>query len=593
MLEELIETIAKGCDAKRHRELLVALWEQERWFDTPHQRRAAEIARDALAGAGLSDVEMVPYAADGQTRWQDWTTHMAWDCPAGQLRMGETVLADRSACPQSVVYWSAPLAETAGPVVDGDAMESIDPERVRGRFVLTAKRPRDMKQRLLGTEPAAVVSDWIGETRGADDETTKWCNAWGDGPDGWYFRTRDQRMTGFNLSPGAGALLRRRLAAEGGLELTGSCDSRLYQGSGQCTTGVVPGRDPSREVWLFGHACEQGAHDNCSGVSVYVEAARVLAGLIDSGALPRPRFGIRVITTEEGLGMLSLATEHPSLLRRAMVGMNIDGAGDSSDPQRPFVVHYGPLSLPTFGWAVAGEIARMLSERSGGAYHTRSECEPPSSDDQIADPNCGVPTLWLGTGGSCTGYHSSADVPDVCPDVSLRCNLLLAAAWACAMADLGDRATSSLLPAATRWIDEQLLAGQAGEALRLRRWVAGRMLREPQRWGVSPSVYEAAAARYCPPGAEPLDDLPTAGAVYARSTWGTCTLETLPFERAGSFSRWSRRQNTALFWTDGRRTLEAVERLTRAEAGDGPEGELERLFEACVEAGIATKSEAG
>jgi len=589
MIESLIETIAAPYDAARHRDLLTALWDQERWFDTPHQRAAAEIARDVLRAAGLHDVRVVPYAADGRTRYQDWTTHMAWDCSAGQLRLGERVLADRAACPQAVVYWSGPLERTVAPVIDGDALEAVDPAEVAGKFVLTAGPPREMKQRVRDAGAVAVVSDYLGDTRGADENTTKWCNTWADGPGGWYFRACDSVLPGFCLRPAAGAELRGRLAGGPAPRLEGFCESRLYEGTGQCVTGVLPGRETSREIWLFGHACEQGAHDNCSGVSVYLLAVELLAGLIDAGVLPRPRFSIRAITTEECLGMLAFATDNRDLRRRALAGMNVDAVGDASEPDRPIGVHFGPLSSPNFGWAVAGEIARLLSQRSGGRYHVRNECEPPSSDDQIADPNCGTPTLWLGTGSGATGYHSSADTPEVCSDVSLRCNALLTAAWAYLMADLDDGKTKSLLPAATRWIDEHLLGAEGDDARRLRRWAAGRMLREPGRWGVSESVYEAAAGQYCPPDAGPLDDLPGGGPRYVRTTWGTCTLETLPADRTEGLSRWNPWQNAALFWTHGEHTLAAVERLTRAEVGRVPEAGLTRLMEALLEAGLARR----
>jgi len=587
MLESLISTIDKAYEAPRHRELLTALWEQERWFDTPHQREAAEICRHVLTEAGLEGVERVPYAADGQTRWQDWTTHLAWDCPAAGLRMGDEVLADRQTCPTSVVYWSGPLKQTTAPVIDGDRWDSIPPARVGGKFVLTSKPPREMKQRLLLARPAAVVSDYLANAPGADENTTKWCNTWGDGPGGWYFRRGDMALPGFCLSPAAGRRLRERLAADEDVPLTGFCDARLYAGKGQCVTGVVPGRDRGREVWLFGHACEQGAHDNCSGVSVYVLAAAMLEGLIHRGLLPRPRCGIRVITTEECLGMLSFATEHPDLLGRAIVGMNVDGVGVGAGADCPFTAHYGPLSLPTFGWAAAGQIARAVAERNMGVYHTSSRCEPPCSDDQIADPNCGVPTLWLGTNGNATGYHSSADTPAVCSADSLRCNLLLVAAWAYVMADLNDRHVRALLPGATAWLDDEMLGEPEGDAMRLRRWAAGRALRDLSRWGVSESVYEPAASKYAPADAGPLDDLPAAGPRYARQTWGTCTLETLDADRTEGLSRWNAWQNAALFWTDGQRGVPAVERLTRAEVGKVPEGAVAKLMDACVEAGLA------
>jgi len=592
MIDALIDTIDAAYDTRRHRDLLEALWRQERWFDTPRQRRAAEIARDALADAGVAETRLEPYAADGRTRWQDWTTHLAWDCPAAKLTLGDDVLADRGDCPQSVVFWSGPLERTTAPVVDADALETIGPDHVAGRFVLTARQPREMKQLVKDFAPAAIVSDYIGKTPAADEHTTKWCNTWADGPGGWYFRASDAVLPGFCLSPAKGQLLRRRLAAEPGLRLTGFCDSRLYEGAGQCTTGLVGGRDASREVWLFGHACEQGAHDNCSGVSVYVLAACLLAELIDAGRLPRPRLGIRVITTEECLGMLAFATEHPGLLGRAIVGMNVDGVGAASEADHPFRVHYGPLSSPTIGWAAAGAIGELLARRHAGEYHLAAKCTPPQSDDMIADPNCGVPTWWLGTNGDVPGYHASGDTPAVCSDLSLRCNLLLTAAWAYLCADLNEQSLAEILPAARAWIDANVLPAEADDAKRLRRWAAGRAIRDAARWGLPAAAYEPAAAAYCPPTAAPLDGLPTAGPTYVRRTWGTCTLETLPADRTRGLSRWSNWQNAALCWTHNRRPFAAVERLTKAEAGTLPEGGLRPLMDALLEAGLAYRTDA-
>jgi hypothetical protein len=587
MLKSLIDTISRVYDARRHRDLLAALWEQERWFDTPHQRRAAEIARDALDRAGLAEPRVVPFAADGRTRWQDWTTHLAWECPGAHLGLGDETLADRSLCPQAVVQWSGPLAPTSAPVIDGDALASLSPEQVRGKFVLTAQPPRDMKQRVKGAGAAAVISDYLGEAPGYDADTTRWCNAWGDGPDGWYFRAADAELPGFCLSPRQGAALRRRLAADPNLRLTGRCDSRLYAGESQCVTALLPGTDGSREVWLFGHACEQGANDNASGVSVLVEAVGLLAALVERGVLERPRFGIRVIATEECIGMLAFATDHAALRRRALVGLNVDSVGDSSDPERPFRVFYGPLSSPAFGWAVAAAIGGALREQSGGAYHVESRYLPPSADDMIADPHCGIPTLWLGRGKNAVGYHSSRDTPEICDAVSLRSSCVLAAAWAYAMASLDDRLARALVGPAVQWIDEHILPAKGDDASRLRRWVAGRVLRDLVRWDVAPAVYEPAAARYAPAGARPLDGLPGAGPRLARHTWGTCTFETLPPERSRDFSRWSLRQAVALYWAGGLRSLAAVERLTRAECGLVPEGGMLPLAEACVEAGLA------
>jgi hypothetical protein len=586
MLESLIETIAKAYEAARHRDLLSALWRQERWFTSSRQKAAAEIACGALGADGLEDARLVPFAADGRTRFQDWTTHLAWDCDGAGLRLGDEVLIDYST-PASVVQWSGPLEETTAPVVDGDAPGPVGPEAVRGKFVLTGRPPREMKQVVKSAGPAGVLSDFLGTGAGYDEDTVRWCNTWADGPDGWYFRAADSRLPGFCLSPRQGAALRRRLAQEPGLKVTAHCRSRFYEGHSHCVTAALAGRDASREVWLFGHACEQGANDNASGVSVGIEALRMLAGLIEAGVLPRPRRSIRLVTTEECIGMLAFIGGRGDLRRRAIAGLNLDSIGDRGGPDRPFTLFFGPLSAPTFGWAAAGAVGEALARRSRGSYFIRSLCVPPTGDDMIADPACGIPCLWLGHGKGLVGYHSSSDTPAVCEEESLRSNTLLAAAWAYATADLADASARAILPAATRWIEANVLPAPEADAAALRRWAAGRMLRDLARWGASPAVYEDQAARYAPAGAAPLADLPAGGPRLVRRTWGTATLETLPKERTLGLGRWSTWQAAALYWADGLRPPEAIERLVRAEVGRVPDGAVAHLAEACVEAGVA------
>jgi hypothetical protein len=601
MFESLIETVEGGYQAKRHRDLLVAIWEQERWFDTPHQRATAEMARDLLQQARLSDVRLAAYPCDGRTRYQDWIMHMAWDCPSARLAFADSgqVLADREQVPAAVANWSGPLASADEPavaeLVDGDALETITPEAADGKFILTAKPPVEMKRRLVaaGAKPLAVVSDYLGEGRGYTEQTTKWCNTWSDGPGGWYFHADDTVMAGFCLSPAAGKLLRKRLTADPNLKLAGYCNARLYEGPGQNVTAVLEGTDPSREVWIFGHACEQGGHDNCSGVSILIESLRTLKELIVAGKLARPRYSIRMITTEECIGMVAFASRHGDLRRRALVGLNVDAGGDPAPPDHPYVLHHGPWSNPTIGWAVGGLICAVLRTKAGEGWHIQHKHFVPSADDMIADPGCGIPAMWLGKGGTSLGYHSSSDTPDVCSDDSLRYNTLLTAAWAYAMASMDERLAAEVIGPATEWIDENIIRPGADDPALLPRWVGGRMLRDLARWGVSHSVYEPAAAKYAAADAPPLPDLPTDGPRYIRSTWGTCTFETLPAERRRDLSRWSAWITAGLYWNDGRRPLPAVERLARAETGTKPESSLKNAFEACVEAGMMVQDNSG
>ncbi|HET6429787.1 MAG TPA: hypothetical protein VFJ30_15330, partial [Phycisphaerae bacterium] len=73
MMQSLVDLINEAYQPARHRDLLVALWEQEVWFDAPRQRASAEISRTALEKAGLSEARLASYPCDGKTRFQDWT----------------------------------------------------------------------------------------------------------------------------------------------------------------------------------------------------------------------------------------------------------------------------------------------------------------------------------------------------------------------------------------------------------------------------------------------------------------------------------------------------------------------------------------
>jgi peptidase M28-like protein len=623
-IDALIDKINTAYQPERHRELLDQVWEREVWFDSPHQRDAAELCRDKLAAAGLADVRLAEYPCDGKTRLQDWIMHMAWDCPAARLTLiggtctgspsrdgggdmyrksvprqrdgsgtcPQTILADREVVPASVVFWSGPLASrdapAVGQVVDGDALD-ITAESVDGKFVLTALPPQQMKKKLLDRRPLAVISDWINEGRGYTDDTTKWINTWSDGPDGWYFHANDTVMPGFCISPAKGRLLRDRLAADPQLKLSGFCESKLYEGVGQNVTAVLPGTDPSHEIWLYGHACEQGGHDNCSGVSVLVETLRTLKELVDAGTLARPRHSIRIITTEECIGMIAFASLQDDLRRKALAGFNVDGAGDAGLPESSFYIHYGGLSNPTFGWALGGVLAAKLKELAGDDWYCGTKRFVPTADDMIGDPNCGIPSMWLGKGGTSIGYHSSADTADICSEHSLRYNTLLVATWAYTMAAMDDSSAAELLPSAAHWIEQNIVREGDDDGAALSRWAAATMLRDLARWDVDPAVYEPAAVTYAPANAPPLPGLSAGGPAYRRTVWGTCTYETMPLERRAGLSRWSEGAASALYWTDGVRPLPAIERLVRAELGPDAKLDLSRLVEGGLENGTLEK----
>ncbi|HEY3323783.1 MAG TPA: M28 family peptidase [Planctomycetota bacterium] len=589
MLTSMLDTLAPAYESSRHRETLAMLWQDERWFDTPRQRRAAENTRQAFCEAGLSDARLVPFAADGRARYQDWTTALAWSCSAARLTCGAEVLADRARTPTAVVQWSGPLANTEAGIVDGDAMDvRASGASVDGRFVLTAKPPREMKDRLRGARALGVLSDFLGTNIGYDENTTRWCNTWADGRDGWYVRACDSVLPGFCLTPATGQRLRTALREKPELKVQAFCESRLYAGESCCVTAVLPGADPSREIWIIGHAAEEGANDNCSGVSTLIEAARMLQGLVLSGRLARPRFSIRFVATVECLGTAAFGTLESSARRRALACLNVDSVGTAN----PLTLAFGPLSAPSFGWICAGVILDAIQKRAplhsaaiSGGFTVTPRLGVPREDNMLADPLAGVPTTTLGQVAGIFGYHSSNDTPEHCTTTALAGSALAVATWAYLMAGLDNEKMEALAPAAHAWASTHLCGTDdlAFDSANLRRWATAQAWRDLSRWPVTGC--EDHARRYATAECATT----SGGSCYSRRVWGMTTLDTLPETRARAFSRWSEWQAAAWYWTRPDWSLETIENFTRAEVGQVPEGAIKVFLEACCEAGLATR----
>jgi hypothetical protein len=231
-----------------------------------------------------------------------------------------------------------------------------------------------------------------------------------------------------------------------------------------------------------------------------------------------------------------------------------------------------------------------MQRDSAGSYRVEQMAAVLTADDMIADPLCGIPSLWVGHDGkSSPGYHSDADTPAVCTDESLRNNTLLPAVWAYAMANMDDALAATLVEPARAWLRKNLAKEGEGDAETLTRWAAGKCLRDLQRLGASPAVFFAAADTFAAADAPPLPNLPTGGPRYSRLLWGTYTMESLPLAQRGSCSRWNTRQIAASFWADGRNSLEAVTRLAKAEVGNVTAEALQAFFETAVAAGIAVR----
>ena len=83
----------------------------ERYFTFPNFARSAERCGAVLREAGLADVAVESFPADGITAWSGWGCMKAWDVESARLWLvspREELLADWEAKPQHLIMYSGP-----------------------------------------------------------------------------------------------------------------------------------------------------------------------------------------------------------------------------------------------------------------------------------------------------------------------------------------------------------------------------------------------------------------------------------------------------------------------------------------------------
>jgi hypothetical protein len=165
----------------------------------------------------------------------------------------------------------------------------------------------------------------------------------------------------------------------------------------------------------------------------------------------------------------------------------------------------------------------------------------PGTDTFLSDPMIGVPTTWAYSGSGVETHHNSEDTPDRVDERSLRDISAVTGAfmYTSAAIDAGD----------AEWLSS--LIAKRGNY---------RALESLQR--VAPGNYLSKL-----PKPEPVVD--KGKLVVRRKRFGSLPLDDLPVDQREGYpsGAWSARLITALYWCDGKRSIDEVVRLTRIELG--------------------------
>ena len=297
---------------------------------SPGFAAAAELMKRKAEAAGLSDVAIERFPADGKTKYAHFLSHVGWDPKSAVLEEVSPpfrVIASFPDLPVALADYSQDADVTAGLVDVGAGTKASDYEGkdVRGKLVL-ADGDLAKVHRLACEERGAA-----GFLSAYPNQKTPWS---GDDRDlirwGHLSPYQLQNRFAFMVSARQAADFRARLAAGEKIVLHARVAAKMVPATYDVVVATIRGTDPSAgEVVVTAHLCHEsaGANDNASGSSAILEVGRALEAAIRRGALPRPSRTIRFLWLPEITGSQAYLSRHPELVAGFVAGVHMDMVG--------------------------------------------------------------------------------------------------------------------------------------------------------------------------------------------------------------------------------------------------------------------------
>ncbi len=592
----VVRKVAEAVDSRNALETVKLVHANDRWFTFPKFHQTVQVLKTLLEQSGAQQIEVESLRADGLTQAGFWTAPLAWDAQSASLEMTapeRATLCDYAQVPACLGMWSGPTPP-GGVEAELVDLDTTPWSRVRGKLVLTSQNSANLKDKLAQNGALGAVNGFSENPELGNDR--QWINAWGD--HGWGFLKASTPLLSYSVTPNQANHLRELLAAGKRVVLRARAATKLYEGEYPWVTAILPGsvRD-GEEVLALGHIAEQGAQDNATGVAATVEALRTLHRLIESGRLPRPRRSIRVLLMPEVYGSLSYIARHPERMARTVAAITVDTPAASYDlAGTEYTAYKNPHVAKSWTDVLIQRIARATLPRHR-PFHTAEHST--GTDAYLGDPTIGVPNVWLYSGTGTVTHHNSADVPATVDLRSLGDLTAIVAAYLYVSANAGegeipwlaslivDGAAEDLNAAGAAGMDAALAGDKAAAAFALSRiqYFADRnidALASLRKLGAHPAIDTSAAhvlalervqaARLTEQGVRAYrreEDRKDGGVVVRRKRLGTIPLDDLAQDKREGFpsGAWDKMVTVALYWCDGKRSLDEVARLTEFEMG--------------------------
>jgi aminopeptidase YwaD len=492
-----------------------APYENLRYLTTLHRvpatadfDQAAQFVLQRAREYGLADAHSEQFPIDGVKTYGLMRSYLGWTVEEARLweiRPQHILLGDWKTDPIRLADYSR-SADVETELVDvGNGASEADytGKDVRGKIVL-ADGVLARVQELAITEhgAAGIVSDMPNQTTawsGLDQTVVRWGHLEARQPSGFAFMVSRQTADA----------LRSRLRSGESVLLNAHVKATVGPNHWTVVTATIPGTDSTAgEIAYSCHLDHErpGANDNGSGCVTILESARVLAHLINSGQLPRPKRTLRFIWGPEVEGTMAFLATHPEIKQRLHANIHMDMVGgDPFKNKSVFHLTGTPWSLPSFvtdvgavfldairtaasGYA-AGEFSADagIVETRAGAPGTRNELiadvtpySSGSDHDDYDSSTIAVPSLYLRDWPDIY-IHTDHDTLEQIDATKLRRVALLGAASGYVYASVAAQQLPTLLP---------FLAAQA-EARLAQGFSAAQQLVDDPQLDTSAAWYEA------------------------------------------------------------------------------------------------------
>jgi aminopeptidase YwaD len=339
--------------------------------------QAAQFIFERAREYGLSEVQSEQFPADGKTQYGMMRSYLGWKVEAGQLwevRPQHLLLGDWATDPIRLADYShsADVETALIDVGDGSHEADYSGKDVRGKIVLAdGVLSRVQELAVIKHGAAGIVSDMPNQTTawsGLDRTLVRW----------GHLEARESTGFAFMVSRETAESLRARLATAEPVILSANVKAEVGPGHWTVVSGAIAGTEPAAgEIVYSCHLDHQrpGANDNGSGCVTILESARIIARLISTGALPRPKRTLRFVWGPEVEGTMAYLSGHPEIRKRLRADIHMDMVG--GDPfKNKSILHVTatPWSLPSFVTDVGATVAEVI--RTGAAHYAESGDSP-------------------------------------------------------------------------------------------------------------------------------------------------------------------------------------------------------------------------